>query len=303
MTVTHEDTRGAIFIDPLAYADQETWHAVAADLRADAPVLRVEAEGYTPFWAVTRYEDVFDVSRHNDRFLNTRNSVLGPDMQFEMLGTLGIEPKTLIHMDGVEHREHRAVANTWFRPRAVSQRQAAIDAIAEHFVDRFRELGGRCDFAQDIAVPYTLRVIMSIFGVPPEDEPTMLRLTQGLFGAADPEYLGDLSDPFTMITDTIQEFEEYFAHLASDRRAHPTDDLATVIANGTVGGCPMDRDATLWYFTIVATAGHDTTSFALSGGLEALLRHPDQVRLLQDDPALVVNATDEMIRWTSPVRH
>ena len=152
-------------------------------------------------------------------------------------------------------------------------------------------------------MPYTLRVIMSIFGVPEEDEATMLRLTQGIFGAADPEYLGDLTDPFAMLTGTIAEFEDYFGELAADRRAHPTDDLATVIANGTVGGCPMDRDATLWYFTIVATAGHDTTSFALSGGLEALLRRPEQVRLLQQDPGLVANATEEMIRWTSPVRH
>jgi cytochrome P450 len=297
------DPRGAIFIDPVAYADQDAWHAAAAALRADAPVLRVEAEGYTPFWAVTRFDDVFNVSRHNDLFLNTRNSVLGPDAQFEILGTLGIEPKTLIHMDGEEHREHRSLANSWFRPRAVSDRQGAIDAIADRFVTRFCELDGRCDFAQDIAVPYTLRVIMSIFGVPEEDESTMLRLTQGLFGAADPEYLGDLSDPFTMVTETIGEFEEYFAALAADRRAHPTDDLATVIANGSVGGCPMDRHATLWYFTIVATAGHDTTSFALSGGFEALLRHPDQVQLLQDDPARVANAAEEMIRWTSPVRH
>jgi len=301
--MTEPDQRGTIFIDPLAYADQQAWHEAAADLRRTAPVLRVEADGYTPFWAVTRYEDVFTVSRYNDRFLNTRNSVLGPDAQVELLGTLGIEPKTLIHMDGEEHRDHRAVANAWFRPRAVSERQAAIDAIADAFVDKFRQLGGRCDFAQDIAVPYTLRVIMSIFGVPEEDEPTMLRLTQGLFGAADPEYLGDLSDPFEMITRTIGEFEDYFNELASERRARPTDDLATVIANANVGGCPMDRHATLWYFTIVATAGHDTTSFALSGGVEALIRHPDQVRLLQKDSSLVVNAADEMIRWTTPVRH
>ena len=297
------DPRGAIFIDPASYADQHEWHAIAADLRANAPVLRVESDGYTPFWSVTRYEDVFNVSRHNEQFLNTRMSVLGPDIQFEMLGSLGIEPKTLINMDGQEHRDHRALANAWFRPRAVSQRQAAIDAIADQFVDKFRDLGGRCDFAQDIAVPYTLRVIMSIFGVPEEDEGTMLRLTQGLFGAADPEYLGDLSDPFAMMTNTIREFEEYFAQLAEDRRAHPADDLASVIANGTVAGCPMDRHATMWYFTIVATAGHDTTSFALSGGLEALLRRPGQVRLLQEDPSLAVNAADEMIRWTSPVRH
>jgi cytochrome P450 len=306
MTMTSiacNDQRGLIFLDPAAYADQEGWHAVAAELRDDAPVLRVEAEGYTPFWAVTRYEDIFDVSRHNEQFLNTRNSVLGPDIQLEMLTGMGIEPKTLIHMDGEEHRQHRGLANAWFRPRAVSQRQAAIDAIADEFVAKFRDLGGCCDFAQDIAVPYTLRVIMSIFGVPEEDEATMLRLTQGIFGAADPEYLGDLSDPFALLTGTIAEFEEYFNQLAADRRAHPADDLATVIANGTVGGCPMDRDATLWYFTIVATAGHDTTSFALSGGLEALVRHPEQVRLLQRDPGLVTNATEEMIRWTSPVRH
>lgn len=303
MTLAVSDPRGAIFIDPAAYADQPAWHAVAADLRANDPVLRVEAEGYTPFWAVTRYEDVFEVSRHNDRFLNTRNSVLGPDIQFEMLGAMGIEPKTLIHMDGEEHREHRSLTNGWFRPRAVAQRQAAIDGIADQFVARFRDMGGRCDFAQDIAVPYTLRVIMSIFGVPPEDEATMLRLTQGIFGAADPEYLGDLTDPFAMLSGTIAEFEDYFNELAAERRARPADDLATVIANGRVGGCPMDRHATLWYFTIVATAGHDTTSFALTGGLEALLRRPEQVKLLQDDPGLVVNATEEMIRWTSPVRH
>ncbi|MDA8279672.1 MAG: cytochrome P450, partial [Actinomycetota bacterium] len=117
-----------IFIDPVAYSDQEAWHAVAEDLRENAPVLRVEAEGYTPFWAVTRYEDVFDVSRHNEQFLNTRNSVLGPDIQLEMLNGMGIDPKTLIHMDGEEHRQHRGLANAWFRPRAVSQRQAAIDA-------------------------------------------------------------------------------------------------------------------------------------------------------------------------------
>jgi len=303
VSATTPDPRGAIFIDPTAYVDQEAWHAIARELRAEAPVLRVEAEGYTPFWAVTRFEDVFAVSRHNDQFLNTRNSVLGPDLQFEMLGAMGIEPKTLIHMDGEEHREHRNVANAWFRPRAVSQRQAAIDAIADQFVGKFRDLGGRCDFAQDIAVPYTLRVIMSIFGVPEQDEPTMLRLTQGLFGAADPEYMGDLNDPFAMITKTIAEFEDYFNELAAERRGHPADDLATVIANAEIGGCPMDRHATLWYFTIVATAGHDTTSFALSGGLEALLRHPGQVAKLQGDPDLVTNAAEEMIRWTSPVRH
>jgi cytochrome P450 len=301
--MSEPDTRGTIFIDPVLYADQAAWHAAAAELRADAPVLRVEVEGYTPFWAVTRHEDVFAVSRDNEQFLNTRNSVLGPDAQLAFLKSIGIEGETLIHMDGDEHRDHRNVANDWFRPRAVAQRQASIEAIADEFVDKFRQMDGTCDFAQDIAVPYTLRVIMGIFGIPQEDEATMLKLTQGIFGAADPEYLGDLSDPMALLADTIAQFERYFDGLTEDRRAHPTDDLATVIATSEVNGCPMDGNARLWYYTIVATAGHDTTSFALSGGLEALLRHPDQVALLQQRPDLVNNAVDEMIRWTSPVRH
>jgi len=301
--MTPSDTRGRIFLDATAYADQEHWHAVAAELRADAPVLRVEEEGYTPFWAVTRHEDVFRVSRDNEHFLNTRNSILGPDAQFEYLKSIGIEGETLIHMDGKEHADHRGLANDWFRPRAVARRQEAIGAIADEFVEKFRQLDGACDFAQDIAVPYTLRVIMSIFGVPVEDEPMMLKLTQGIFGAGDPEYLGDLSDPMALLTGTIAQFDEYFTGLTEDRRAHPTDDLATVIATGEIDGCPLGSNARLWYYTIVATAGHDTTSFALSGGLEALLRHPDQVARLQAEPELVNNAVDEMIRWTSPVRH
>ncbi|MFA5883626.1 MAG: cytochrome P450 [Acidimicrobiia bacterium] len=297
------DPRGLIFVSPQAYTDPDAWHAVAAELRRDDPVLRVEAEGYTPFYALTRHADVFEVSRRSDIFWNTRNSVLGPDANFEFIHSLGIDPKTLIHLDGTEHRDHRHVTNDWFKPAAVKQRQDAIDAIAGEFADRLVDLGGTCDFAQDIAVPYTLRVIMSIFGVPQGDERMMLELTQGIFGAADPEYLGDIGDPMTFLTRTIARFDEYFEALTADRRAHPTDDLATVIANGEIDGCPLDRDARLWYFIIVATAGHDTTSYALSGGMEALLRHPDQLAALAADPSLAGNAAEEMIRWTAPVRH
>ena len=296
------DERGRIFVSPHAYTDMDAWHEVAAELRRDAPVLRVEAEGYTPFYALTRHADVFEVSRRSDIFFNTRNSVLGPDANFEFIHSLGIDPSTLIHMDGTEHRDHRHVTNDWFKPAAVKKRQDDIDAIADEFADKLVDLGGACDFAQDIAVPYTLRVIMSIFGVPREDERLMLELTQGIFGAADPEYLGDVGDPLTYLTRTIGRFDEYFAALTQDRQAHPTDDLATVIANGQIDGCPMQRDAQLWYYIIVATAGHDTTSYALAGGMEALLRHPDQMAALAADPALATNAAEEMIRWTSPVR-
>jgi cytochrome P450 len=297
------DPRGAIFMDPRAFADMDAWNATAAELRRDSPILRVEAEGFAPFWALTRHADVFEVSRHADVWHNTQQSMLMDEFTWAYLTSIGIDPKTLIHMDGREHHDHRQVTNDWFKPAAVRHRQDDIDAIADEYVQRMVDLGGECDFAQDVAVPYTLRVIMSIFGVPPEDEPIMLKLTQGIFGAADPEYLGDLGNPAELGASAIAEFGEYFGALAADRRAHPTDDLATVIANGQVEGCPLDAHAELWYFIIVATAGHDTTSFALSGGVEALLRHPEQLAALAGDHDLVANATEEMIRWTSPVRH
>ncbi len=300
---TTTDPRGLIFITPEAFADMEGWHATAAELRREAPILRVEAEGWQPFWAVTRHADVLEVSRRSDLFWNTEKSAPGPDLQYDMMQALGVElPRTLVHLHGDVHNKLRQVTNDWFKPAAVKHLQPAIDRIADEYVEKMAEMGGRCDFAADVAVPFTIRVIMSIFGVPQSDEPLMLQLTQGLFGAADPEYLGDFSDPMQLITSTIGTFEQYFGDLTVQRQQEPTDDLATVIANGLVDGEPMGERERLWYYIIVATAGHDTTSYALSGGMEQLLRHPDQLRALQADPSLAGAAAEEAIRWTSPVR-
>lgn len=303
MTTTAHDERALVFITPEAYADMDAWHATAAELRRENPVARVEAEGWTPFWAVSRHADVFEVSRRNDLYWNTEYSAPGPDLTYQFLQAAGLElPRTLVHLHGDIHNKYRDVTNDWFKPAAVKGLQPAIDAIADDYVQLLVEKGGECDFAADVAVPFTMRVIMSIFGVPPEDEAFMLKLTQGMFGAADPEYLGDFTDPLDLVRSTIDEFAAYFDELSADRRANPTNDLASVIANGRVDGEPLGSTESLWYYIIVATAGHDTTSYSMSGGLEQLLRHQDQLRLLQDDPTLIVNAAEEMIRWTSPVR-
>lgn len=302
LTFEVNDPRDAIFIDPRMSTDPVRWHEIAAELRGSDPVHRVEHELVSPFYALTRHADVFEVSRRNDIWHNTRHSVLMPDIQQQLLDGMGFTPHTLVHMDGHEHTVHRKVTNDWFKPAAVKKRQEAISLIADEYVERLRELGGECDFAQDIAVPYTLRVIMDIYGVPREDEPKMLELTQGMFGAADPEYMGDMSDPFETVVGTIEGFKEYFGAITADRRECPSDDIATVIANGEVDGCPMGETAQLWYYIIVATAGHDTTSYGLSGGLNALLNHPEQLELLRSDPSLSNAAAEEMIRWTAPVR-
>jgi cytochrome P450 len=304
MVEMHSDPRGEIFVNPGLWTDMTAWHDVAAELRRDAPVLEVVAEGWEPFRAVTTHSDVFEISRRSvDVMWNTERSAPAPDVVYQMLDATGFPyPKTLVHMHGREHQDHRKVTNDWFKPAAVQEWQPTIDRIADQFVDRLAEHGGECDFARDIAAPYTLHVIMGIFGVPESDERLMLELTQGLFGSADPEYLGDFTEPVDMLGSTLQKFGEYFAALTEDRRRSPTGDLATVIANGEIEGMPLDDAARLWYYIIVATAGHDTTSYGLSGGLEALLRHPDQLAQVWADPDLIAPATEEMLRWVSPVR-
>jgi cytochrome P450 len=304
MAELQSDPRGDIFVNPDRWTDMTAWHEVAAEVRRDAPVLEVVAEGWEPFRAVTTHADVREISRRSvDVFRNTERSAPAPDLVYDMLDLTGFPyPKTLVHMHGKEHQDHRLVTNDWFKPAAVSEWQPAIDRIADQFLDRLADFGGECDFAQDIAAPYTLHVIMGIFGVPESDERLMLELTQGLFGSGDPEFLGDFTEPVDLLSSTLQKFGEYFAGLTADRRRSPTADLATVIANGEIDGAPLAEDARLWYYIIVATAGHDTTSYGLSGGLEALLRHPDQVADVWRDAALVAPATEEMLRWVSPVR-
>jgi cytochrome P450 len=298
------DDPGALFCLPYRWADMDTWHERVAELRRTQPILRVEREGYDPFWVLTRHADVFAVSRDNDTWHNTDNSVLGTIEDRQRLIESGMPlPATLVHLDGPVHRDHRQVTNDWFKPAAVGSRQGRIDELADLYIQRMRDLGGECDFAKDVAQPYTLRVIMDIYGVPEEDEPLMLDLTQGIFGAADPEFIGTADDAGARVMASIMSFVQYFNELTEDRRAHPRDDLASVIANGTIDGCPMGDVERLWYYIIVATAGHDTTSFALSGGMEAMVRDPSQLHALRDDPDLVVNAAEETIRWTSPVRH
>jgi cytochrome P450 len=301
-TIT-SDPRGRIFVDPVAYADPVEWQRIASELRHEAPVLRVEAEGFTPFWALTRHADVMSVSQQNDLFLNTRDSVLIPVEVMEHNRSMGVDLKTLIHMDGAEHAAYRKLTNDWFKPASLKRIQSTIDDLAIRFVDRLAEFPGQVDVATDIIMPFPLRVIMSILGIPEEDEPRMLKLTQEIFGNEDPEYSTNPEERDAALLATILEFGAYFDAVIKQRRSNPGQDLASVIANGMIDGAQIGDLETISYYVIVATAGHDTTAGSLSGGVEQLLRHPEQLEALRDQPELIPNAVEEIIRWSSPVRH
>jgi len=294
---------GNIFVDADAYTELASWHEQAARLRREDPVHLVEAEGFDPFYALTRHADVFEVERRSDTFLNTQASVLLPSAVYEEQRASGLEFKTLVHMDAPEHLQYRGLTNDWFKPAALRRSlEGRVEELARSFVDRMAGMGGECDFARDVALLYPLHVIMSTLGVPEEDEPRMLRLTQELFGSEDPEFGGG-KDRNQVMMDAMTDFYAYFTELTEQRRAEPRDDIASVLANGAVDGQPLGELQRLSYYTIVATAGHDTTSNALAGGVEALLRNPDQFAALKNDPSLLDNAVEEILRWTTPVRH
>src|SRR6266853_1330263 len=140
--------------------------------------------------------------------------------------------KTLIHMDGPEHHSYRAVTNDWFKPGNLRRRvEARVAELARKYVDQMMELGGECDFARQIARFYPLQVIMSILGVPENDEPLMLELTQNLLGAEDPDLRAGL-DRAQSTNNSVAKFAEYFGQVTAARRANATGDLASTIANG-----------------------------------------------------------------------
>ena len=301
MTVTEA---GLALAEPAAYADETRVHQALALLRREAPVHRVEAVGYEPFWAVTRHADIMEIERNHTLFTNAPRPLLQNiemDTRQRQREAEGTALRTLIHMDDPQHRVVRAIGADWFRPKAMRAMQERVDELARTYVDRMAALdGGECDFVQQVAVHYPLYVILSLLGLPESDFPRLLKLTQELFGGGDPE-LQRGATPEELLAPLL-DFFAYFQELTTSRRATPTDDLASTIANARVDGEYLSDFDTLSYYIIIATAGHDTTSSTISGGLHALIQHPGELARLREDAALLPTAVEEMIRWVTPVK-
>lgn len=297
------DGAARVFADPTAYADEPRLHAALTHLRAHAPVSLVDHPPYRPFWAITRHADIIAIEHDNVLWVNEPRPVLAPaaadDLQQQLLAA-GMGLRTLIHMDDPQHHKMRTIVSDWFRPKAMRAMKTRVDELAVRYVDKMAQLGPECDFAQEIAVNYPLFVIMSLLGLPESDFPRMLRLTQELFGGDDEEYRRGFTPEDQL--PVLLDFFAYFAELTAARRAQPTQDLASTIANATIDGAPLSEVDTASYYVIIATAGHDTTSAAISGGMRALIEHPDQRDRLRADLNLMPTAVEEIIRWVTPVK-
>ncbi|MDR3656431.1 MAG: cytochrome P450 [Mycobacterium sp.] len=296
------DDAARLLADPQAYTDEKRLHEALAHLRAHAPVSWVDVQGYRPFWAITKHADVMDIERQNDLFTNDPRPLLmvadGEDvLRAQMEAGIGL--RTLIHMDDPHHRDMRKIGADWFRPKVLRDLKVRVDELAKIYVDKMVEKGPECDFVQEVAVNYPLYVILSLLGLPESDFPRMLKLTQEMFGGDDTEFQRGKSTEDMLAV--LLDFFNYFAALTASRREHPTEDLASAIANATINGEPLSDMDTASYYVIVASAGHDTTSAGIAGGMLALLENPGELARLQKDMGLMGTAVEEMIRCVVPV--
>lgn len=295
----------AALVEPANWADESAMHAQFKWLRANQPIMRLHPEGFDPFWSIAKHAAIKEVESRRRIFINDPRPLLTPtQMQAFVEATTGRKHlvRSLVQMDDPDHAKYRRITQGWFMGSSLTRLQGRVDELAKIYVERLLACDGECDFVKDVAIWYPLRVIMSVLGVPEEDEPLMLKLTQELFGGSDP----DIQRSFEMqdLVQVVEDFERYFAELTRARRQHPQDDVASVIANAEVDGHALPEQDANGYYIIIATAGHDTTSASTAGGLLALLENPQQMAKLRADPeALMPTAVDETIRWVTPVRH
>ena len=289
-------------VKPSTFADEDYYHRLTLGLRQQNNLTCIKANEYRPFWAVSKHSDILEIEKHNRIFENTLNSVLETKETESILEETGPWLKTLIHMDEPEHSGFRALTKEWFLPKNLKKFEERVKQLADNIIEEMLQKGEEIDFVKDVAVWFPLRVIMMILGVPHKDEGLMLKLTQELLGDSDPEMQRIASDK-NNTNMTIADYFSYFSQITEERRAKPSNDVASIIANGTVNGKPLTELETVSYYVIIATAGHDTTSSASAGGLLALLEHPNEMkRAIAGDIDLSL-MVDEAIRWTSPVKH
>jgi len=244
------------------------------------------------YWALTRYEDVAFVSKHPKIF----SSAVGTSALNELHAReRRLARQQLIQMDPPGHTELRNLMNSPFKPRAVRETEAHMRRIVCETLDR---LGGRskADFVGDVSAPISLRVLTNFLGVPDAYTARFYRWTNQVIRLSEPGFLNLLRARLALLQIFLQS-----TLLERERRKRPGADVFSSLVNGKFQGEPLTRVMTQVNFLLLIIAGNETTRNALSGGLQALCEHPEQLDRLRREPSLLPQAIEEILRWVSPV--
>jgi cholest-4-en-3-one 26-monooxygenase len=267
-------------------------------LREEAPVHwqeECEIPVFLPgpgYWALTRYEDVVFVSKHPEIF----SSAVGTSALNEVRPLeRAMAREQLIQMDPPGHTELRTLMNAQFKPRAVLGSEAHLRQIVSETLDGL-EGRSECDFVDAVAAPVSLRMLTNFLGVPDRYTYRFYRWTNDIMSFGEPGVANLLRARFALLQIFVQS-----AMLARERRKTPLPDAFSSLVNGEFDGKPLSRMMIQINFFLLIIAGNETTRNALSGGIQALCEHPEQLDKLRRDPSLMPQAIEEILRWVTPV--
>ena len=294
--------------DPNCHADHRLFDAFAW-CRKNQPLGIAEPDGYDPFWLVSKQADLRAIAMRADVFHNTlRVNMIDKEARRQietMLQGQAFPMRTVLHMDPPDHPKYRAVAAEFFHAKNLDSLSDTIRGIAAEYADRMMEFDGEIDFATEIAFLYPLRVIMSVLGVPREDELLLLKLTQEFFGVADPDLArkGQAESGAgagATLANVTGDFNSYFDGLMAEKRKNPQADVISVIANALIDGAPMPQLEARSYCIVAATAGHDTPAAVSAGGMQGLCENPGMIDEIRGDDANIKAFVEESARMATP---
>jgi cytochrome P450 len=248
------------------------------------------------FDAVTRYDEVVDISKRPLEFCSGRGAVSIPDMPEEALEFFG----SFINMDDPKHARQRGIVQRSFVPNQLKAVLDSVETICTEVIDGFCE-DGEADLVKVLSQPFPLLVICDMMGIPRSEFDTVLNATNVILGGGDPEFMGD-RDPFTAIFEAGMQLSQLMNALADERRAKPTDDLTSQLVHNDLGEELLAPNEIAPFFILLAVAGNDTTRTAISHGMNLLAQNPEQRKIWQDDLERVTpSAVEEIVRVASPV--
>jgi cytochrome P450 len=287
-------------VHPEDYAAFGYPHEIWTRLRAEDPVHWYEQPGGIPFWAITKHQDITEISKQPETFISGKRLTISHEAE----ENLDEFPPTLIQLDPPKHGIYRQLISRRFTPSSLQRMHHDIDEIGKEIVDSLaQDTSGECDFVKQISAPLPIAVISWMLGVPREDWKLLFDWTNRTIGADDPEFREEGKTPLETARVAMAELFTYFAGLIEERKKNPTDDLLSLFATAEVDGEKLPPMDVLAFCLIIVIAGNETTRNGTTGGMLAFIEHQDQLRKLQQDPSLLPSAVEEVVRWTSPIIH
>jgi cytochrome P450 len=291
-------------LDRIDVTDREHWidgapHRIFGELRRECPVHWSEINEYPNeegFWSITRADDVRTVSLDWETFSSERGGVTGLTHAIPIELTRAM----FIAMDPPKHDRLKMLFQRGFTPKRIAEHEDAIRAITERVLDGVADRG-RCDLVTDVAQPVVSRVIGSFMGIPEKDDAVWANLMNATLGLGDPDLNPGGLD--AIVERDIPEIFERCRKMIAERRRNPTDDLTTVLVQAEIDGERLEEHEIVMGFFLLVAAGNDSTKATYTSGMRALMEHPDQMRLLIDDPSLIPGAVEECLRMYPAFAH